>query len=288
MNVGFIGIGLMGGPMSRRLLEAGYTVNVWNRNPDKAKSLLEAGANHCATVAALTRESDIIMLCLSDTAAVEAVVFAEEGVAASGSEGKVVVDFSSIDPLATREFSTRVKEQSGMEWIDAPVSGGTAGAESGSLIIMTGGDEGVLARIRGVFDPMCQRLTHMGGSGAGQMTKILNQLIVTCNAATIAEMVALGRAAGVDVARLPEALAGGFADSKPFQILVPQMAEHDFTLKWKVATLAKDLNGAVKMAEALDKELPMGKCGADILNSHEAAGNADLDLSSLVTIYEPD
>jgi len=286
MKLGFIGLGLMGGPMTSRLLQAGFEVRVWNRNVDKAAALIEQGAVHCSDIATLVGESDVIMLCLSDTAAVESVVFSAGGVAAHGSSGKTLVDFSSIDPLTTKEFAQRLVKEAGMNWIDAPVSGGTAGAEAGSLIIMAGGDKSVLADIRPAFDPLCQRLTHMGEVGAGQMTKLCNQMVVTCNAAVIAEMVALGRAAGVDVSQLPAALAGGFADSIPFQILVPQMAAHDFTLKWKVATLAKDLNGAVALAAKLGSKTPMSQRGISILNEHAAGGNADRDLSSLVCRYE--
>lgn len=285
-QIGFAGIGLMGGPIVERLLAAGYTVNVWNRTQAKAEALVAKGACLATDIKTLVENSDILMSCLSDTTAVEAMVFGSGGIAQFGDESKILVDFSSIDPLACKEFAVRLREQCGMQWIDAPVSGGTAGAEAGTLIIMAGGDADTLARIRPVLEPLSQRVTHMGGPGSGQMTKLCNQMVVANNALVIAEMMALGRSAGVDVGKLPEALAGGFADSIPFQILAPQMAAHDFTLKWKVATLLKDLNGAVELAEKTDGQVPMSQQGVELLRAHAQCGNADRDLSTLICRYE--
>jgi len=287
LKIGFIGLGLMGGPMVSRLLAENYSVIVWNRTPEKAQTLVEEGARCATDIAELVRDVDVVMMCLSDTAAVEGLVFGAHGVAQYGASGKILIDFSSIDPLATKEFATRLHQQCEMQWIDAPVSGGTGGAKAGTLIIMAGGRVDCLESVREVFDPLCSRLTHMGEVGAGQMTKLCNQMVVACNALVIAEMMALGRSAGVDVGRLPEALAGGFADSIPFQILAPQMAVHDFTLKWKVATLLKDIDGAVQMAEKLQSETPMSRKGCDLLRACAKGGNGDRDLSSLITMYEP-
>ncbi len=284
--LGFAGLGLMGERMVGRLLAAGSTVTVWNRSPDKLASLTSQGASAATSLAELTEASDVIMLCLADTAAVEAVVFGEEGIAKYGSRGKVLVDFSSIDPLATPELARRLEERCGMHWIDAPVSGGTQGAEQGSLVIMAGGDAALLDTLRPLLAPLCKRLTHMGPSGAGQMTKLCNQMVVANNALVIAEMVSLCRSAGVAVDKLPEALAGGFADSLPFQILVPQMAAHDFTLKWKVATLAKDLAGAAAVAALKEQPVPMTLRGAELIADHAAAGFADQDLSTLIRMFE--
>ncbi|NIB42483.1 NAD(P)-dependent oxidoreductase [Pseudomaricurvus alkylphenolicus] len=285
-EIGFAGIGLMGGPMVGRLLSADYNVNVWNRTVSKADALVARGATLAKDLQQLVQRSDIVMLCMSDTAAVESMVFGEGGIAEHGANNKVLVDFSSIDPLASKSFAKRLKDLCGMDWIDAPVSGGTAGAEAGSLIIMAGGDASVLERVQPVLAPLSQRVTHMGGPGSGQMTKLCNQMVVANNALVIAEMMALGRSAGVDVAKLPEALAGGFADSIPFQILAPQMAAHDFTLKWKVATLLKDLNGAVELANKTSGQIPMSQCGVQLLQSHAHSGFADKDLSSLICRYE--
>jgi len=287
LKIGFVGLGLMGRPMVSRLLTENYAVVVWNRTPEKAQALVEEGAKLASDIADLVCNVDVVMTCLSDTAAVEDLVFGVQGIAQFGASEKTLIDFSSIDPLASKEFALRLHRQCEMQWIDAPVSGGTAGAKAGTLIIMAGGNVDRLESVREVFDPLCSRLSYMGEAGAGQMTKLCNQMVVACNSLVIAEMMALGRSAGVDVGRLPEALAGGFADSIPFQILAPQMAAHDFTLKWKVATLLKDIDGAVQMAEKLQSETPMSRKGSDLLRACAEAGNSDRDLSSLITMYEP-
>jgi len=287
LKIGFIGLGLMGGPMVSRLLAANYSVTVWNRTPEKAQALVEEGARCASSIADLVGDADVVMMCLSDTAAVESLVFGAHGVAQYGASEKTLIDFSSIDPSASKAFATRLQQHCEMQWIDAPVSGGTAGAKAGTLIIMAGGNVNSLESVCEVFDPLCSRLTYMGEAGAGQMTKLCNQMVVACNSLVIAEMMALGRSAGVDVRRLPQALAGGFADSIPFQILAPQMAAHDFTLKWKVATLLKDIDGAVQMAEKLQSETPMSRKGCDLLRACAEAGNGERDLSSLITMYEP-
>ena len=285
-RIGYIGIGLMGSRMVSRLLGAGHSVAVWNRSEDKAAPLLEAGATWQPSIASLTEAVDVIMLCLSDTAAVEAVVFDDGGVASAARADQVLVDFSSIDPRTSPQLAERLLTATNTPWIDAPVSGGTAGAEQGTLVMMAGGDEAVLDSIRDILAPLSQRVTHMGPSGTGQMTKLCNQMVVANNALVIAEMLALCRGAGVDVAKLPEALAEGFADSLPFQVLVPQMACHDFTLKWKVRTLAKDLRSAVAVASGAGHEVPMSARGNEVINAHADNGFADADLSSLIRLYE--
>ncbi|RLA00636.1 MAG: NAD(P)-dependent oxidoreductase, partial [Gammaproteobacteria bacterium] len=180
-HIGFIGLGLMGVPMTQRLLEAGYFVSVWNRNPVKMEALVAKGAHACTDIAELTKSSDILMLCISNTDAVEAVVFGEKGIATFASSKQLLVDFSSISPEATVDFATRLQEQSGCQWIDAPVSGGVAGAESGSLVVMAGGDKSVVDSLGEVLGHLAQRVTHMGPVGSGQATKVCNQMLVSCN-----------------------------------------------------------------------------------------------------------
>jgi 3-hydroxyisobutyrate dehydrogenase len=227
------------------------------------------------------------MLCLADTSAVEEVVFGAGGVASWGEAGAVVVDFSSIDPLATTQFADRLQRARGMHWIDAPVSGGTVGAEAGRLVVMAGGERGQLERIRPLLAPLSRRVTHMGRVGSGQITKVCNQMLVATNALVIAEVIALARRAGVDVGRIAGALEGGFADSLPLQILAPQMAAHDYTLKWKVATLLKDLDLAVAQSKRCRLDLPVVRLARDLVREHAGAGNAVRDLSTLVERYEP-
>lgn len=284
--LGFIGIGLMGRPMSLRLLQAAYPVMVWNRNRDKLPPLTQAGANEASSVAELTQNSTVILLSLADTQAVESVVFGQDGIAEHGSPEKLLVDFSSIDPAATRRFAGDLYNRCGMHWVDSPVSGGVQGAEQGTLVMMAGGDAADIQRIEAIVRPLCQRLTHMGGIGAGQVTKICNQMIVSCNALVIAEMIGLAKQAGVDAEKIPAALAGGFADSKPLQILGPEMANETFEpIKWRVKTLLKDLNMAVNLARTQGQSLPMSGLAAQLMALHGQRGFLDQDPSTLIRLY---
>ena len=285
-RLGFIGMGLMGVPMSRRLLAAGYPLTVWNRNPEKTATLAQAGAKVAADIAGLVAHSDILLICVTDTAAVDAVVFAEGGIASAARAGQVVVDFSSIDPAATRDMAARLKEKCAVDWVDAPVSGGVAGAEQGALAIMVGGDEDLIDRLRPVLAPLSQRVTRMGETGAGQVTKICNQMLVSCNVLVMAEVMAMAEKAGVDAARIPQALKGGFADSIPLQLTGPRMAERDFdAVKWHVKTLLKDLDMANDLACTTKSAIPMAGLGAELMRLFAAQGNADRDPCTLVTMY---
>ncbi|QTD34689.1 NAD(P)-dependent oxidoreductase [Pseudomonas fluorescens] len=285
-SLGFAGIGLMGLPMCRRLLAAGYPLTVWNRNPAKCAPLVEAGARQVATPAELCAQADVVMLCLADTAVVREVVFGPVGVAEGAKPGQLLVDFSSLEPTATREMAAELAGRTGMAWLDSPVSGGVVGAEAGSLAIMVGGDAADLDRVRPVLLALGQRVTHMGGVGAGQVTKACNQMIVACNALVIAEVVALAEQAGVDASLIAEALAGGFADSRPLQILAPQMAESRFEpVKWHVRTLLKDLDTAVKFSRETGSATPISGLAAQLMRLHGAQGFLQKDPATLVQMY---
>ncbi|ABA72994.1 MULTISPECIES: NAD(P)-dependent oxidoreductase [Pseudomonas] len=285
-SLGFAGIGLMGLPMCRRLLAAGYPLAVWNRNPAKCAPLVEAGARQVATPAELCEQADVVMLCLADTAVVREVVFGPAGVAEGAKPGQLLVDFSSLEPTATREMAAELADKTGMAWLDSPVSGGVVGAEAGSLAIMVGGAEADLQRVRPVLLELGQRVTHMGGVGAGQVTKACNQMIVACNALVIAEVVALAEQAGVDASLIAEALAGGFADSRPLQILAPQMAESRFEpVKWHVRTLLKDLDTAVKFSRETGSATPISGLAAQLMRLHGAQGFLQKDPATLVQMY---
>ncbi|MGF6198475.1 NAD(P)-dependent oxidoreductase [Pseudomonas laurylsulfatiphila] len=289
-SLGFAGIGLMGLPMCRRLLAAGYPLAVWNRNPDKCKPLVEAGARQVASPAELCQHADVVMLCLADTAVVREVVFGPTGIVEGAKKGQLLVDFSSLEPNATREMAADLAGRTGMGWLDTPVSGGVVGAEAGSLAIMVGGDAQDLERVRPVLLNLGQRVTHMGGVGAGQVTKACNQMIVACNALVIAEVVALAERSGVDASLIAEALAGGFADSKPLQFLAPQMAENRFEpIKWHVRTLLKDLDAAVKFSREQGSATPISGLAAQLMRLHGSQGFLEKDPSTLVQMYrEPD
>ncbi|MDF0605033.1 NAD(P)-dependent oxidoreductase [Neisseriaceae bacterium TC5R-5] len=286
-DIGFAGLGLMGQPMVRRLLAAGLSVQVWNRHADKCCALTSAGASPARNLAQLAAESKLLMLCLRDTAAVESVVFGRDGLASHSKSGQLLVDFSSISPRDTQCFAERLKQQSGAHWVDAPVSGGVGGAEKGSLIIMAGGLASDIEQLRPILAHLSQRVSHMGAVGTGQVAKLCNQLIVAANAVLIAEAVALAEESGVDATQLASALAGGFADSLPLQILAPRMAGRQFLpVQWKVATLLKDLDNAIQHGELCHSLTPLAQQAAQRLREHLSHGHADHDLSSLILLYE--
>ncbi len=272
--------------MSLRLLQAGYGVTVWNRNPSKTHLPVESGAKQAASVAELVSGSDVVMLCVTDTQAVETVVFGPGGVAESARAGQILIDFSSIDPAATRVMAERLLAQSGMRWIDAPVSGGVAGAEQGTLAIMAGGDAVDIEKVLPLLLPLSQRVTRMGPVGSGQVTKICNQMLVSCNVLVMAEVMALAEKAGVDASQIPAALKGGFADSIPLQLTGPRMAARDFEpVKWHVKTLLKDLDMANTLGKSLHSAVPMAGLGAELMRLHASRGNADCDPCTLIHLY---
>ena len=284
--VGFAGIGLMGLPMCKRLLEAGVELWVWNRNLEKCQPLLALGAKQAQTPKMLAEKAPIVMTCLADTHAVEHVVFGPLGIAEGAGPLHVLVDFSSADPATTRQMAVRFQHQTQGHWVDAPVSGGTLGAEQGTLAIMAGGRIEDIEAIRPLLLNLGQRVTRMGEVGAGQVTKVCNQMIVACNAMVIAEVVALAEQSGVDASLLAPALAGGFADSKPFQILAPQMAERSFEpIKWHVRTLLKDLNTALKVAGEHSSRVPMTQQAAELMQKHANEGFAEQDPATLVLMH---
>jgi 3-hydroxyisobutyrate dehydrogenase len=277
-RLGYLGLGMMGFPMTRRLVNAGYDVTVWNRSAGKATALVDAGAklaSHPHDVAAV---AGIIFMCLTDAAAVEEVVFGRDGLAAVSGQGKLVVDFSSIHPDAARVIAARLKAANGMGWIDAPVSGGTMGAEGGTLAVMAGGDAADIERVRPYVLAMARRLTHMGPTGAGQTTKLCNQVIVGCAMAVLAEATRLAVNAGIDAKRLPEALAGGFADSIPLQLFVPRMVQgiHSPPLG-HIATMLKDLDTVIDVARDTSSPVPMAALAAQLFRLAKSARGADVD-----------
>jgi len=277
-KLGYLGLGMMGFPMTRRLVNAAYDVTVWNRSSGKATALVEAGAKLAAHPRDVATTASTIFMCLTDAAAVENVVFGPDGLAMAPGAGKLVVDFSSIHPDAARSIAARLKAANGMGWIDAPVSGGTMGAEEGTLAVMAGGDAADIERVRPYVLAMARRLTHMGPVGAGQTTKLCNQVIVGCAMAVLAEATRLAVNAGIDARRLPEALAGGFADSIPLQLFVPRMAQdiHSPPLG-HIATMLKDLDTVIDVARDTSSPVPMAALAAQLFRLAKSARGADAD-----------
>jgi 3-hydroxyisobutyrate dehydrogenase len=277
-KLGYLGLGMMGFPMTRRLVNAGHEVTVWNRSAGKAAGLVEAGAKLARFPRDVVDVASIIFMCLTDAAAVEEVVFGPGGLATAAGTGKLVVDFSSIHPDAARTIAARLKMANGMGWIDAPVSGGTMGAEEGTLAVMAGGDTADIERVRPYVLAMARRLTHMGPTGAGQTTKLCNQVIVGCAMAVLAEATRLAVNAGIDARRLPEALAGGFADSIPLQLFVPRMVQgiHSPPLG-HIATMLKDLDTVIDVARDTSSPVPMSALAAQLFRLAKSARGADAD-----------
>lgn len=270
----------MGTRMAKRLLDAGFQVSVWNRTPAACELLLQAGAN--ALQFEHISQADIIMLCLADDHAVHSVV---QQLRPHLRSGQVIVDFSSLSVEMTTQLASQVAAQH-VSWIDAPVSGGVMGAETGTLVIFAGGDQQQVASLQPVFAPLAQRVTYMGHNGTGQATKICNQLIVAATSTLISEAVELARRAGVDTTLLVSALAGGFADSKPLQILAPRMAAQSFTpVQWKVQTLSKDLNNAIQLARQHQLNIPVATMALSQLEKHQQDGHSDDDLSSIILLH---
>ena len=274
----------MGKPMTLRLLNAGFNVNVWNRSPEKLIPVINAGAKACKSIAELVKASNIILLCLADTMAVEAII--RNDILEHGSANQLLIDLSSIHPENTRQLASILYEKCGMGWVDAPVSGGVAGAEQGSLAIMAGGGMENINIARVVLAPLYKQFTHMGELGSGQVTKICNQMIVSCNVLVIAEMIALAKQAGVAAEKIPEALIGGFADSRPLQIVGPEMATATFEpVKWRVKTLLKDLNMAIDLSIKQGNAIPMSGLAAQLMQLHGSRGYLEQDPSTLIKLF---
>ena len=286
-KLGFLGTGLMGSPMTLRLLDAGYSVYIWNRTAEKIISLLENGATAADSPAAVAIESEFVFMCLTDANAVEQVVFGDKGVVKTGSEKKLLVDFSSIPPDLTRVFSMRLESECGMGWIDAPVSGGVKGAEEGTLAILAGGKLEAIEQIRPIVSNLCNRMTHMGHTGAGQVTKLCNQVIVASNLVTIAEAISLAERSGVDATKLHEALAGGFGDSLPLQIFGPRFAERKVKpLLGHIYTMLKDVDNARELGQETNTPLPMAGLAAEMFRQVSSQGYAQEDVTHLIRLFE--
>lgn len=287
-RLGYVGLGLMGGPMARRLLDAGYPLSVWNRDPAKAWALADSGAALLASPAAVAAASDIVFTCLTDTTAVETVVFGPDGIASGGRAGTVLVDFSSIQPARAAAMAQRLRDEAGMGWIDAPVSGGVPGATKGTLAVMAGGDPAEFERVAPVVAHLSGRFTLMGPNGAGQTTKLINQMIVGCGFAIVAEACQLAEDAGIDPARIPLALAGGRADSPILQQYMPRMAARDREVQARVAIMIKDLNTVMEEAKRLGSALPMTGLATELHKLLARHGLADADNAEMIRLYAPD
>ena len=284
-KIAFLGMGLMGSRMATRLIQAGFHVAVWNRTATACDPLVDLGA-HPLNIENIS-DYPIILTCLADDKAVQSVYnLIQPHLKNTSSNNQVIVDFSSLSVDKTKQLAEQAKCLH-LTWIDSPVSGGTAGAENGTLVIFAGGDAETIQNLSPIYNVLSQRVTRMGETGTGQATKICNQLIVAANSTLIAEAVALADKAGVDTTLLAPALAGGFADSKPFQILTPRMASHTFEpVQWKVQTLSKDLNNAIQLAQQFNLDIPVAQKALGQLQDHQNNGFAESDLATIIQQVE--
>jgi len=285
MNIGFIGTGIMGRPMAGHLLAAGHMIFLHQHRSPLPEELLAAGAAVCGSPREVAAGSDVVILMLPDTPDVEAVLFGADGVVLGIAPGTIVVDMSSIDPISTRQFADRIKAAGG-DYVDAPVSGGEVGAQAASLTIMCGGTADAIARVRPLLEVMGKNITHVGDVGAGQVAKVANQIIVALNIEAVAEALLFAAKAGVDPAKVREALMGGFAASRVLEVHGLRMIERTFYPGFRIALHQKDLNLALSSAHALGMALPHTASAQQLFGACAAQGGGDWDHSAMVRALE--
>ncbi|CAN7676640.1 MULTISPECIES: 2-hydroxy-3-oxopropionate reductase [unclassified Variovorax] len=282
MKVGFIGLGIMGAPMAQNLLAAGHEMFVRTRS--KVPEAL-AKATQCKTNADVARAADVIVLMLPDTPDVELVLFGKDGVADGLSAGKTVMDMSSISPIETKAFASKINAL-GCEYLDAPVSGGEVGAKAASLTIMCGGSEATFDKVKPLLEAMGKNITLVGGNGDGQTTKVANQIIVALNIAAVGEALLFASKAGADPAKVRQALMGGFAASRILEVHGERMIKRTFNPGFRIALHQKDLSLALAGAKSMGVALPQTASAAQLMQSCAAHGWDQLDHSALVKALE--
>lgn len=286
-RIGFIGLGIMGAPMAQRLLDQGYELTGWNREPERLDLIVEQGGKRAQNPAEVRAASDIIILCVLDGDAVEQCCFGKEGLAASADGAALLIDCSTINPDRTRTLADRLQQQAGMDWVDAPISGGPGPAREGKLTVLAGGSDGSFAKARPVLEALAANLTHFGPLGAGQTAKIVNQAVVGVNYVLMAEILVLAEQAGIDAAVLPDAFAGGAADSRILQTIFRQMQKGDYANpKAYARQLDKDLKNLGLFADALELNLPLTKAAIDRFGEYVAAGNDMSDSAAIGRFYQ--
>lgn len=284
-KLGFIGLGIMGLPMSLNLRKAGFDVAVYNRSIGRAGALKDAGAKVCATPREVAENADIIFTCVSDTPDVEAVLFGEGGAAHGAKAGSVIVDMSTISPDATRGFAARLLAQ-GVEMIDAPVSGGEAGAIAGTLSIMAGGKPDVFARVKPYFEKMGKNIVLVGTNGAGQVAKACNQIVIAVAIEGVAEALLLAEKSGVDTAKVREALMGGFAGSKVLEVHGNRMISNDFKPGFKAKLHRKDMGIVMDAAKKTGLALPAATIATLHMDAAIKDGDGELDSSAIFKVLK--
>jgi 2-hydroxy-3-oxopropionate reductase len=283
-NIGFIGLGIMGRPMAGHLLAGGHKLFVHGHGTPP-KELLDKGAIACSSARDVSRGADVIITMVPDTPNVEDALFGSQGVAEGLSPGKIVVDMSSISPIATKAFAKRINEL-GCDYLDAPVSGGDVGAKAATLTIMVGGPERAFEKVKPIFELMGKNITLVGGNGDGQTTKVANQIIVALTIEAVGEALVFASKAGADPARVRQALMGGFAASRILEVHGERMIKRNFEPGFRIALHQKDLNLALQGARSLGVSLPNTATCQELFNGAVAGGGAAWDHSGMVRVLE--
>jgi len=284
LKIGFVGLGIMGAPMASQLINAGHQLFVYTLGK-MPEAIASSSATQCDSARGVAERADIIILMVPDTPDVEAALFSEKGIAAGLSQGKVVVDMSSISPIATKTFAQKINAL-GCDYLDAPVSGGEVGAKNATLSIMVGGPDVVFERIKPLFELMGKNITLVGGNGDGQTAKVANQIIVALNIEAVAEALLFAARAGADPARVRQALMGGFASSKILEVHGERMVKRTFDPGFRIELHQKDLNLALSSARALGVALPNTATAQELFNSCVAHGGKAWDHSAMVRALE--
>ena len=284
-NLGFTGLGIMGKPMVGHLLAAGHTVHVYDMVSKAVQELASKGAVACSSSQEVAQKSDIVFIMVPDTPDVEAALFGKDGVAEGVRAGSIVVDMSSISPIATKGFAKKL-DAMGVEMLDAPVSGGQVGAEKATLSIMVGGKPKVFEQIKPYFEIMGKNIVYIGGNGDGQTCKVANQIVVALTIEAISEALLFASKAGADPAKVREALLGGFAQSRILDLHGERMIKRTFAPGFRIRHQQKDLNLALQGARSLGLSLPNTATTQELYNALAAEGNSNLDHSALVLALE--
>jgi 2-hydroxy-3-oxopropionate reductase len=284
MNVGFIGLGIMGKPMVANLIKGGHTLFLASRS-GVPQELTSAGGKACASAKEAAQKADIIITMVPDTPDVEKVLFGKDGVAEGLSSGKIVVDMSSISPIETKAFAERIKK-AGADYVDAPVSGGEVGAKNAALTIMVGASEAAFAKVKPLFELMGKNITLVGDVGAGQICKVCNQIIVALNIEAVGEALLLASKAGVDPGKVRQALMGGFASSRVLEVHGERMVKRTFDPGFRIELHQKDLNLALSSARALKMSLPNTATAQELFSACQAQGGGKWDHSAMVKALE--
>jgi 2-hydroxy-3-oxopropionate reductase len=283
--IGFIGLGIMGKPMAEHLVKAGHTVHVYDIRPEPIAELVQQGAISCISSKDVAKKARIIFLILPDTPDVEVAIFGKNGIAEGIRPGSIVIDMSSISPIATKEFASKLKAL-GVEMMDAPVSGGQVGAQSASLSIMVGGPADIFDKIKPYFEVMGKNIVLIGGNGDGQTCKVANQIVVALTIEAVGEALLFASKAGADPAKVRSALLGGFAQSRILELHGERMIKRTFAPGFRVRLHQKDLNLALESARKMNLSLPNTAMAQELFNAIAADGGSDLDHSSLVMALE--